>query len=219
MGALIRLRGELYNPEWEANIVLVFVRAMADMSGLSVFHEADRMVELKARSGGASGDQRMWRTIAITRRILKDVNIAAGGPTMQALIELAKIAWRDRIIGRSWERNSLLKPFDMILDALKGKSDAFTVETLRAALVEDIFRHLEVITPQEYKPGRTKREKVKDYVDLFCTGLLEGVYRGNINRLLNDEKGLRSAYLFYLREQIPLRDREDESQRVGQAND
>jgi CRISPR-associated protein Csc3 len=220
MGALIRLRGELYNPEREENSILVLARAMADLSGLSVFHEADRMVEMKARSGGASGDQRMWRTIAITRRILSDVNIAAkGGPTVQALSELAKIGWRDRIIGRSLERNSLLKPFDMILDALKGKSDAFNLDTLRAALVEDIFRHLEVITSQEYKPGRTKREKVKDYVDLFFTGILEGVYRGNMNRLLNDEKGLRSAYLFYLREQIPLRDREEEPQSVVQAND
>ena len=211
MGALIRLRGELYNPEREENSLLVLARAMADVSGLSVFHEADRMVEMRARSGGASGDQRMWRTIAITRRILSDVNTAAkGGPTVQALTELAKMGWRDKIIGRSLERNSLLKPFDMILDALKGKSDAFNLDTLRAALVEDIFRHLEVIASQDYKPGRTKREKVKDYVDLFFTGLLEGVYRGNINRLLNDEKGLRSAYLFYLREQIPLKEREDE---------
>src|SRR5919108_4868789 len=107
----------------------------------------------------------MWRTIATTQRILNDVTVAAkGGPIMQALTELAKIGWRDRIIGRSLERNSLLKPFDMILDALKGKSDAFDLNTLKAALVEDIFRHLEVIASQEYKPGRTKREKVKDYV-------------------------------------------------------
>jgi CRISPR-associated protein Csc3 len=219
MSALIRLRSELYNPEREENSPLVFARAMADLSGLSVFHEADRMVELRARSGGASGDQRMWRTIAITRRILSDVNIAAnGGLTMQALTDLATMGWRDRIIGRSLERNSLLKPFDMILEALKGKSDAFNVATLRAALVEDIFRHLEVIASQEYKPGRTKREKVKDYVDLFFTSVLEGVYRGNINRLLSDGKGLRSAYLFYLREQIPLRDREDESLSVAHVN-
>jgi CRISPR-associated protein Csc3 len=162
----------------------------------------------------------MWRTIAITRRILSDVSIAAkGGPIMQALTELAQVGWHDRIIGRSRERNSLLKPFDMILDALKGKSDAFNLDTLRASLVEDIFRHLEVIAPPGYKPGRTKREKVKAYVDLFFTGLLEGVYRGNINRLLNDEKGLRSAYLFYLREQIPLRDREEDALSVVQAND
>jgi CRISPR-associated protein Csc3 len=220
MGALIRLRGELYNPEREENSLLILARALADLSGLAVFHEADRMVEMRARSGGASGDQRMWRTIAITQRILSDVNIAAkGGPIMQALTELAQVGRHDRIIGRSRERNSLLKPFDMILDGLKGKSDAFNLDTLRASLVEDIFRHLEVIAPPAYKPGRTKREKVKAYVDLFFTGLLEGVYRGNINRMLNDEKGLRSAYLFYLREQIPLRDREEDALSVVQAND
>jgi CRISPR-associated protein Csc3 len=220
MAALVRLRSELYNPEREENVILALVRAMADPSRLAVFHEADRMVDLRARSGGASAEQRRWRGIAITQGILSDVKIAAkGGPIMQALTELAKMGWRDRIIGRSLERNSLLKPFDMMLDALKGKSDAFDLNTLKAALVEDIFRHLEVIASQEYKPGRTKREKVKDYVDLFFTGILEGVYRGNINRLLNDEKGLRSAYLFYLREQIPLKEREDEPLSVVQAND
>jgi CRISPR-associated protein Csc3 len=220
MGALIRLRSELYNPEREENSILVLARAMADVSGLSVFHEADRMVEMRARSGGASGDQRMWRTISITQRILNDVKIAArGGSIVQTLAELAKMAWRDRIRGRSRERNSLLKPFDMILDTLKVKSDAFDLDTMRAALVEDIFRHMEVIAPPGYKPGRQKREKVKAYVDLFFADILGGVYRGNINRLLNDEKGLRSAYLFYVREEIPMKEREEEPLSVGQASD
>jgi CRISPR-associated protein Csc3 len=220
MAALIRLRSELYNPEREENSTLVLARAMADLSGLSVFHEADRMVEMRARSGGASSEQRMWRTISITQRILSNVNIAArGGPIMQALVEVAKVAWRDRIRGRSRERNSLLKPFDMILDTLKGKSDAFDFDTMRAALVEDIFRHMEIIAPPGYKPGRQKREKVKAYVDLFFADILGGVYRGNINRLLNDEKGLRSAYLFYVREEIPMKEREEEPLSVGQASD
>jgi CRISPR-associated protein Csc3 len=217
MGALMRLRGELYNPEREENTVLTMVRTMADQTGLAAFHEADRLVEARARSGDAQGEQRMWRAIAITRRILSDVStLTQGGQSMQALRQLAEVAWGDRIIGRSIEhRNSLLKPFDMILDALKSKSDAFGPDTLRAALIEDIFRHLEIIAPQEYKPGRPKREKVKAYVDMFFAGVLEGSYRGNTTRLLTDEKGLRSAYLFYLREQIPLREQPEESPSVA----
>ncbi len=135
MAALVRLRGELYNPEREENSTLILARAMADQSGLSVFYEADRLIELRARSGGASSEQRMWRAITITQRILSDVNVAAkGGPIMHALTELAQMGWRDRIIGRSRERNSLLKPLDMVLDALKGKSDAFSllIWTLKA---------------------------------------------------------------------------------------
>jgi CRISPR-associated protein Csc3 len=216
MGALIRLRGELYNPEREENTVLTMVRTTADLAGLAVFHEADRLVEARARSGDTQGEQRMWRAIAITRRILSDMSILTqGGQRMQALHQLAEVAWEDRIIGRSLERNSLIKPFDMILDALKGKSDAFGIDTLKAALVEDIFRHLEVIAAQEYKPGRTKREKVKAYVDLFFEGVLAGNYRSNVTRLLTDEKGLRSAYLFYLREQIPLKEQQAESPSVA----
>ena len=76
---------------------------------------------------------------------------------MQALQELAEMAWRDRILGRSLERNSRLKPFDMILEALTGKSNAFGLDTVKAALVEDIFRHLEVIARPGYEPGRPKK--------------------------------------------------------------
>ena len=62
MGALIRLRGELYNPEREENTVLTMVRTTADLAGLAVFHEADRLVEARARSGDTQGEQRggLW---------------------------------------------------------------------------------------------------------------------------------------------------------------
>lgn len=124
---------------------------------------------------------------------------------MQQLESLAQVAWADHIIGRSLERNSLLKPFDMLLEGLERKPAVFGFDTLRAQLSEDIFRHLEAIASEEYKPGRTKREKVKAYVDLFFDGVLAEAYRGNVSKLLADSKGLRSAYLFYIREQIPTK--------------
>ena len=127
---------------------------------------------------------------------------------MKALQTLAEIAWRDRIIGRSLERNSLLKPFDMMLDGLEAKREAFGLDTLRAQLVEDVFRHLEAIAADEYKPGRTKREKVKAYVDTFFDSVLGEAYHSNATKLLSDSKALRSAYLFYVREQIPIKEKE-----------
>ena len=124
---------------------------------------------------------------------------------MKQLKTLAEVAWRDKIKGRSLERNSLLKPLDMILDGLEAKSEAFGLDTLRAQLVEDIFRHLEAIAPEEYKPGKGKRDKVKAYIDLFFDGVLAEAYHSNVMKLLTDTKSLRSAYLFYVREQIPTK--------------
>ncbi len=208
LSALHRLRNELYNPQREENPLLSLASAMAGEGRLTLFHVADRLVEFKAVQDKADKNKRTWRSIFITKRILPDLGkLTRGGIAVKPLQQLAEMAWEAHIIGRSLERNSLLKPFDMLLDGLEGKSEAFGLDTLRAQLVEDIFRHLEAIASEEYKPGRTKREKVKAYVNLFFDGVLAAAYRGNVTRLLADAKGLRSAYLFYVREQIPTKEK------------
>lgn len=205
--ALHRLRRALYNPEREENPQLSLVRAMAD-GRLRLFFEADRLVEHKAGQGKPDGKLRAWRGSEIAREILPDLQrLVKGEETMEQLETLARMAWAGRIIGRSLERNSLLKPFDMLLEGLEKKPAAFGLDTLRAQLTEEIFRHLEAIASEEYKPGRTKREKVKAYVDAFFDGVLGQAYRGNATKLLADGKPLRSAYLFYIREQISTKEK------------
>ncbi len=209
LSALHRLRNELYNPQREENPLLSLAGALAGDGRLALFHAADRLVEFKAaQQDKADKNKRAWRSISITKRILPDVGkLTKGGKSVKQLQQLAEMAWDAHIIGRSLERNSLLKPFDMLLDGLESKSEAFGLDTLHAQLVEDIFRHLEAIASEEYKPGRTKREKVKAYVGLFFNGVLATAYHGNITRLLADTKSLRSAYLFYVREQIPVKEK------------
>jgi CRISPR-associated protein Csc3 len=206
--ALHRLRQALYNPERQENPLLSLARAMAD-GRLRLFFEADRLVEHKSGQGRPGSDARGWRSINLTKQILPDLmQLTKGETTMKQLEDLAVAAWRDRIVGRTIQnRNSLIKPFDMMLEGLEKKSEAFGLDTLRAQLTEDIFRHLEAIASEEYKPGRTKREKVKAYVDLFFEGVLGEVYRGNVTKLLADNKSLRSAYLFYVREQISTKEK------------
>lgn len=204
--ALHHLREELYNPEREENPMLSLARSLAGDSRLAVLYVADRLVEHKAAQGRPDKTMRTWRSIAISQRILPDLReLTKGGVWVNQLQQLAHVAREGWIIGRSRERNSLLKPFDMMLEGLEAQSEAFGPDTLRAQLVEDIFRHLEVIAPEGYKPGHTKREKVKAYVAQFFDGVLDEVYRNNRARLLADAKGLRSAYLFYLRERINLK--------------
>ena len=123
---------------------------------------------------------------------------------MRELKDLAIYAAQNSIRGTSAKRNSLLKPFDIILDELEHYSNPATKEEQQneLALIQAgtkglIFEHLERIAKTEFKPGRTKQGKVNQYVDSFFGELLAKAHHGNVNRLLAREKLLRSAYLVY----------------------
>jgi len=122
---------------------------------------------------------------------------------VEQLERLAQHAWKHRVFSSSLKRNSLLKPLDMILTQLEGEPKPEARGTVRAALVEDVFGHLERIAPAGRKPGRTMHAAVMEYVDLFFDGVLDGAHHGDVNRLLGRGKLLRSAYLFYIRACIP----------------
>jgi CRISPR-associated protein Csc3 len=120
----------------------------------------------------------------------------------EELEKLAEIAWNGGLRGRSLRKNALLMPLDEIFTKLNSHSDEADVELLRAATIEDIFEHLERIA-DEYRPGRKKWEATEDFVNGFFDSIYRGVYGGKLQKLLADEKLLRSAYMFYVREQIP----------------
>jgi len=125
---------------------------------------------------------------------------------MQELRAMAVYAAENRIRGNTLKRNSLLKPLDVILNELDRCLDPDNpdeLELIRAGTKEMIFDHLERIAQSDYKPGRTKQDKVSHYVDLFFDGVLDKAHHGKVNRLLNRERLIRSAYLFYLREALP----------------
>ncbi len=206
IGTLHRARRLLYNPERQENVLLTLIRALETERRLGLFLAADRLIEHRAAQGRADRGLAAARASGLARQVLPLIReLRKGEEPMEALEHLAAMAWEGHIIGRSLERNALLKPFDLILEALDNQSPAFGEDTVRAQLVEDIFRHLEAIAREGFRPGRTKREKVKGYVGQFFDGVLHGVYGGSATRLLADKRQLRSAYLFYLSEQIPAR--------------
>ena len=125
---------------------------------------------------------------------------------MQELKALATYAAQNTIKGTTFKRNSLLKPLDIILQELdhcSAPDDMNELELIRAGTKEFIFDHLERIAKTEYKPGRTKRDKVNHYVDLFFDEVLFKAHHGKVNKLLGRERLIRSAYLFYVREALP----------------
>ena len=122
------------------------------------------------------------------------------------LQRLAEIAWQNGLRGRSLEKSALLYPVDEVFAKLSHSGGHIDREALKAAAVQDIFDHLYRIADDRYKPGKTKWEAVKQFVDAWFDDVLEGVYGGNIRKLLTDEKLIRSAFLFYVREQIPRKE-------------
>ena len=180
------------------------VRALA-RNPLTIFFETDRLLEARLR-GQQPGGLSTWLTQQSFTHVQR-LALSKGGQWMAELStqleRLAGIAWQGGLRGRTLERSSLLYPVGEVFAKLaqsRGHADRATV---RAATVQDIFDHLYRIAPPEYKPGKKKWQATKGYVDLWYDGVLEEVYGGNLRKLLTDEKLIRSAYLFYVREEIP----------------
>jgi len=131
---------------------------------------------------------------------------------MEPLKQMAALAANEHLKGRSFKRNSILKPLDIILENLEREPKEDVRDLIRRASERQIFDHIDAITEAKYKPGLVKREQKMDqiraYVDLFFDGVLAQAHRGDVNRLLQRNKFIRSAYLTYYRDAMPERTRE-----------
>lgn len=118
----------------------------------------------------------------------------------EELRRLAGLARREWIAGRSWKKSSILFPVAEVFAKFGLAGQKADMDALRAATVQDIFDHLERTADDKYKPGRTKLEAIKEFVNGWYDDVLGKVYGGDLHRLLADEKLIRSAYLFYFSE-------------------
>ena len=128
------------------------------------------------------------------------------------LRQLAALAWQSGLRGSSLKKSSLLFPVNEVFLKVRLLNEMVDRDTLKAAAAQDIFDHLDRIADDRYKPGRKKQEAVKQFVDGWFDTVLEKIYGGNERKLLNDEKLIRSAYHFYIRDQIPRKEAEPESE-------
>jgi CRISPR-associated protein Csc3 len=193
----------------------VLVRALAEHP-LTLFYATEKLLEAKARAGQTKvGGLVTWLSQQAFPHV-EALALSKGGVWMtklsEALQSLAKIAWQEGLRGRSLEKNSLLFPLSEVFQKLGHPGGIADRETLKAAAAMDIFDHLNRIADEQYKPGRKKWEASKAFVDTFFEDVLDGVYGGNVRKLLADEKLLRSAFLFYMRELIPRKELPDETE-------
>lgn len=118
---------------------------------------------------------------------------------MKALQNLAKYAAAYRIRGRSYKRNSMLKPLDIILNELDRCPDTKNpdeIELVKAGCKGLILEHV-----QRVAKG-VREDTVYQYVDIFFEQVLVEAHHNNANRLLQRERLIRSAYLVYMREAL-----------------
>lgn len=195
--------------------VLAIVQAMAN-GPLYIYFTVEKLLEARVR-----GDQKAsapdWLEIRLAQQIFPDLQtltINKGGKFMaelsQHLQKLAEIAWQGGLRGKTLKKNSLMTPLDHVFVKLNQRSQAFDDEALKAVIAEDIFEYLERIADEQYAPGRRKMGAANEFVNLFFDQVYQGVYQGNRTRLLADEKLLRSAFMFYMRQQIPTKQQESE---------
>ena len=127
---------------------------------------------------------------------------------MESLKQMATLAAEEHIKGRSFKRNSILKPLDIILENLEREPKEDVRDLVRRASERDIFDHIDRIADPQYKPGRGKQEQIRKYVNFFFDELLFKAHGGDVNRLLQRSKLMRSAYLIYYRDALPERTKE-----------
>jgi CRISPR-associated protein Csc3 len=180
---------------------------------LMIYHEADRLLMAKADqdSGGLETWLYQQAFVPVTQLAALRLAELQGGKYMPKLSEelenVARIAVQHRLRGSSFERSSLLYPFDEVmrkLGQLQG-STAVDRETLRAAATEDIYAHLDrLATRAGFKMTKARAEACADFVNGWFDNILTDVYEGKTRKLIADEKLLRSAFLFYVRQQQQL---------------
>lgn len=185
--------------------IAVLVRALLG-SPLTIFYETEKLLERRVRSQSTTPGGLLTSLAQQAQPHLRSLALSRGGIFMTQLNlqlqRLAQVAWQNGLRGRSLEKSALLFPLDDVLQKVGQMGGAADVETLKAATVQDIFDHLSRIADDRYKPGRKKWEATKLFVGGWFDDVLGGIYAGNYRKLLNDEKLLRSAYHFYVREQI-----------------
>ncbi len=175
---------------------------------LNLYFEVDRLLEKAGKD-----KQAHWKYRHALPHI-ETIAINLGGKFMQELSQALRIlaadAWQNRLRGGSLKRSSLLHPYNEVIAKMQLLGSHADREAIIAATTEDIFDHLQRIADEQYKPGLNKLDAVANWVRQWYELVLDGVYNGNVQKLLADEKLLRSAYLFYIQQSIPRKTDNDQ---------
>lgn len=183
--------------------LLPLLRSLND-GALGIYFAAERLL-VKRVKNDKKAKAPEWLLIRAAHAMTESLQFIVkeqGGEMMnRAIRRLAQLAWEGNLKGQSLEKNALMMPLDHCFEKLQRWQEPLDKETICAITVTDIYSYLERIR-EKNMVGRETQNKAKAFVDAFFDDLLSTVYKDNRSRLLTDEKFIRSAFLFHIREQV-----------------
>jgi len=195
-GGLITLKTKLYS-KGGINELLMLLKGFERPLGL--FWAVERLILQRSQGNDGLEINLNRELLPIIEEVLKTKK--QEGKRVSVIKELAKIAKEYKIkTPQKFTRHAIQWPIHELFNALERSRVHFDKEDLQAAITETLFSRLERLLGQGYKPGETKYEGVKKYVNTFLEKLLKDQYRSDRARLLADKKDIIAAYTFYMRE-------------------
>jgi CRISPR-associated protein Csc3 len=183
--------------------LMSLLRSLND-GALGIYFSTERLL-LKRVKSDKKAKAPEWMMIRATQTMADALRLIVktqGGEMMNHVIRrLAQLAWEGNLKGQSLEKNSLMMPLDHCFEKMQLWQEPMDKETVRAVTVTDIYSYLERIR-EKGMVGRETQVKARAFVDAFFDELLSHIYKDNRSRLLTDEKLIRSAFLFHIREQV-----------------
>lgn len=199
--AIYAVNSQVFNAQNKNNELLTLIESLHD-GPLGIYFAAERLLALRIKSD-KKARQPEWVASRISYQLsqpLRDISKKFGGKqVIETIQNLAQLAWDGNLKGQSLEKNALMMPLSHCLEKLQLQDEPIDLGTLRAATITDIYSYLERIR-EKGMVGDATQQKSKAFVDEFFDVLLAQVYKGNRQRLLGDEKMIRSAFLFHIRE-------------------
>jgi len=197
---------QVFNPSSKASEIITLASSLND-GPLGIFYAAERLLLQRIRDDKKVKSAE-WALIHAAGQMSDALDYLAttngGEQVIETIERLAQLAWDGNLKGKSLEKNSLMTPLDECFTKIQQKEAPIDDGTLRAAIAQDIYEYLGRIR-ETGMVGRTTQVKVNAFVDAFFDDLLGRVYQNNRQRLLNDEKLIRSAFLFHVRELLAAR--------------
>jgi len=214
--------GALYNIyrgiRSDGDELLPLIRSLND-GALGVYFVAERFL-LKRVKNDKKAKNPEWLTIQMAQSIANDLRLIAteqGGKQMNEIIQkLAQLAWDGNLKGQTLAKNSLMTPLDHCFEKAQRMQPPLDKETMRSVTVTDIYSYLERIRDEGMVGAETQR-KIKMFVDCFFDELWGKAYANNLQRLLTDEKLIRSAFLFHIRELLAKRSAEKATEKAAEV--
>jgi CRISPR-associated protein Csc3 len=205
---LHQLRAEIGSIE-TADLVRLIRSLNADV--LEPYYVSHKLIK-RVKAGQEAAQ---FATVRKTAPLVAKAVEQKGGTLIMAYIkELARIGWEGRLRGRNLTDNSLAKPLDVAFDSLeRWNPSRETEEEARAIMTKEIARAVERLTPSQYLTLKRKfeiTERSQAFVDILFDQIYHDNYENQLFDLLENRRRVRAAYLYFITEIIPQREKQEE---------